>query len=60
MTDEEKIRYLTESNMELSLMLLGNRSDTRDIRGNPVAFLFGKPLTEIYDILLEWEKQNEN
>lgn len=58
MPDEEKIMKLSESNMELSLMLLGNRKDTRDTRNYMVSYLFGKPLNEIYDILLEHEKRN--
>jgi hypothetical protein len=58
MTDQEHIKLLEESNMELSLMLLGNRKDTRDARSHQVSYLFGKPLNEIYDILLEHENRN--
>lgn len=58
MTDEEKLICLAKSNMELSLMLLGNRNDTRDARERQVHYLFGKPLGEIYDILIEHEKRN--
>lgn len=58
MTDEEKIERLAESNMELSLMLLGNRKDTRDTRSYQVSYLFGKPLNEIFAILLEHERRS--
>ena len=58
MTDEEKIKNLAESNMELSLMLLGKENPGRGSRGELVSYLFGKPLNEIYDILLEYEKKN--
>jgi hypothetical protein len=57
MTDEEKIVCLSESNMELSLMLIGNRKDMREVRGNHVSYLFGKPLDEIYAILVEHESR---
>lgn len=58
MTDEEKIMKLAESNMELSLMLLDKENAGRSSRGELVSCLFGKPLNEIYDILLEYEKKN--
>lgn len=55
MNDEEYVKQLEESNMELSMMLLYDREG---VRGNKVSFLFGKPLNEIYDILLEHENRN--
>lgn len=58
MTDEEKLIRLAESNMELSLMLLGKENDKGNSRGELVSYLFGKPLKEIYDILLEHEKRH--
>jgi hypothetical protein len=60
MTDDEKLIRLAESNMELSLMLLGNRKDTRDIRNPPmITYLFGRPLNEIYDIIVKYEQENK-
>jgi len=53
---EEIIYRLSESNLELSLLTLGNRKDTREARGQ-VSYLFGKPLNEIYDILLKHERR---
>ena len=52
---ENQINELSKSNMELSLMLLGNRSDTP--RTGIVNYLFGRPLEEIYSILLEHEQK---
>jgi hypothetical protein len=58
MTDEEKLIRLAESNMELSLMLFDKENAGRGSRGELVSYLFGKPLNEIYDILLEHENRN--
>lgn len=55
MTDKEKLLFLAESNMELSIMLLEDRKDAKNYM---ISYLFGCPLTEIYDILLDYEKQN--
>jgi hypothetical protein len=54
---EHEIKQLLESNFELSMMLLGNRSDTRDARSGNVTYLFGRPLNEICDILLKHESE---
>lgn len=54
---DETIYRLSESNMELSLMMLGDRKDTREARSYQVSYLFGKPLNEIYDILIEHERR---
>lgn len=61
-TDKEIIEMLAESNMELSYLLAGGEYNKSN-HPSKISHLFGYPLNEIYDILMEHEdrkKQNEN